>query len=137
MAASRRDLFKRLHGLEVEMDHLFNHLMATRSYLGVLTDYVWYPPTDIFETEEAFVVCMEIPGVEKDDIEIAWDENVLIIRGRRVDRCREPKVAVHQMEISYGHFHRRIELPFRLSDDSVSDARLVSGFLRLRIIKPR
>jgi HSP20 family protein len=137
MAASRQDIVRKLRGLEDEMDRLFDHFLLSRSYLGMLSESVWHPPTDVYETENAVMVVMEIPGVESEEVDITWHDSVLHISGRRADRCKDTKVCVHLMEINYGHFHRTIETGFALEDGSIEDARITSGFLRIRIAKPR
>jgi len=134
--ASRQDIFRKLQGLEEEMDRLFDHFFASKSYLGMVAEHVWHPPTDVYETEQEVIVIMEIPGVSKDDVEISWHDNVLSVRGRRCDKGDHVKTCVHLMEINYGQFHRTIMLPFELRDDSIVDARIASGFMRILIAKP-
>jgi len=135
MAASRQDLFRKLQVVEEEMDRLFSNFLGSRSCLGMVSGHVWHPPTDVYETDDAVLVYMEIPGVRQQDIEVTSLDNVLTIRGQRIDPCTEHKISVHLMEINFGHFHRRIVLPFQLHDPSAIECHLVSGFLHIRIPK--
>ena len=63
---------------------------------------VWSPPTDLFESEEALVVRVEIAGMKEEDFEVALENNVLLIAGTRSDSPE--RRAYHQMEIRFGKF---------------------------------
>ena len=74
----------------------------------------WRPPTDVFECENAIVIKVEVSGLRADEAEVIVQKNLLVIRGVREDCSPHCKRAVHQMEIRYGRFERRvlIEVPF-------------------------
>ena len=99
--------------------------MGTRSH-------VWRPPTDVFETEEAVVVRVEIAGMLENDFSIVIDGRYLSIRGLRSDVME--RRAYHQMEIRFGEFASEVELPYQIS---VSDIEAVysNGFLQIRLPK--
>ncbi|MHC4712631.1 MAG: Hsp20/alpha crystallin family protein [Planctomycetota bacterium] len=98
--------------------------------------YHWRPNTDIYETESAVVVELEIPGVRTEDLEVTQYENRIVVRGlRRVD----PDVRVqrfHQMEIVCGSFEKELALPRALAGAPV-EATLVRGILSLKIHKTK
>ena len=71
---------------------------------------VWSPPTDQYETEEAYVVRIEIAGMREDDFEVSLENNTLLISGSRSDDLRERR-AYQQMEIRFGKFAAAISLP--------------------------
>ncbi len=71
---------------------------------------VWSPPTDEYETEEAYVVRMEIAGMHEDDFEVSLENNILFISGSRPDDLPERR-AYQQMEIRFGKFTSAISLP--------------------------
>jgi len=121
--------------MESEVDRLFKNLFISKNPLGLLSESVWQPPTDVFETVDEIVVCMEIPNVSKEDISIFLVEDVLTIRGRRGDTCREQKVRYHQMEIHYGHFERSFVLPDCIDSENIPPATYNDGFLRVVIPK--
>ena len=50
---------------------------------------VWSPPTDEYETEEAYVVRMEIAGMHEDDFEVSLENDTLLISGSRLDDLQE------------------------------------------------
>jgi HSP20 family protein len=93
---------------------------------------VWNPPTDVYETEENVVVKMEIAGMRDEDLEVALQENVLMISGSRSDASE--RRAYHQMEIPYGKFAIAIDLPALVKMEGAS-AEYRDGFLTIHLPK--
>jgi HSP20 family protein len=92
----------------------------------------WRPPTDVFETDEAFVVRVEIAGMKEDDFLIELDQNTLSIHGMRSDWPE--RRAYHQMEIYFGEFGIGMELP-RPVIANQAQADYQDGFLRVTLPK--
>ena len=130
-----RSIAGKLKGIEDELNGLFN-AFPLRGHMLRGRERVWHPPTDVSETATHFLICVEIPGVPDPDklIDVSITENLLTVRGRRPDRCREQKVRVHQMEIHYGSFERSILLP-RLIDGAGATADYTDGFVVIRVPK--
>ncbi|MBI4758940.1 MAG: Hsp20/alpha crystallin family protein [Chloroflexi bacterium] len=80
---------------------------------------VWHPPTDVYETDEELVVMLDLAAVSQDDLEIAIEDNVLHVRGRRQEPFPSNKISVYRMEIPYGDFEAHIHLPVRIVRDEV------------------
>lgn len=95
---------------------------------------VWSPPTDVYETEEAFVVRVEIAGVKEDDFEIAVESNYVSIRGSRPDIPE--RRAYQQMEIRFGKFETVVGLPEAIDLDG-AEAQYELGFLTVHLPKTR
>ncbi len=70
---------------------------------------VWSPPTDMYETEDEYIVRMEIAGMREADFTVSIEGNFLVISGSRPDV--EERCAYHQMEIRCGRFSSAISLP--------------------------
>ena len=70
---------------------------------------LWRPPTDVYETQDAIVVRVEIAGMREDDFTIELDGRYLLIRGVRADVTE--RRSFYQMEIRYGEFSTEVELP--------------------------
>ncbi|MBC7878686.1 MAG: Hsp20/alpha crystallin family protein [Anaerolineales bacterium] len=87
----------------------------------------WSPPTDEYETEESYVVRMEIAGMREDDFEVSLEKNTLLISGSRTDTAHERR-AYQQMEIQYGKFETAISLPGPVNID-LTRAEYKDGFL--------
>lgn len=96
---------------------------------------VWSPPTDVYETENDFVVRVEIAGMREEDFEIAVENNFLMISGSRSDIPE--RRAYQQMEIRFGKFETVVGIPASV-DLEASRAEYTEGFLTISLpkIKP-
>ena len=86
----------------------------------------WNPPTDLYETEQNCVIKVEVAGMRDEDFEVAFENNILMIRGQRHDR--NEKRAYHQMEIRFGRFEIAVEVPV-VVDIEKAIAEYKDGFL--------
>ncbi|HMB52868.1 MAG TPA: Hsp20/alpha crystallin family protein [Thermoanaerobaculia bacterium] len=94
----------------------------------------WSPAVDIRETEEAFLVHAELPGLSKDDVEITLENNILKLTGeRRFEKDVEEK-EYHRIERAYGAFTRAFSLPSRVDSNGVS-ASFADGVLTITVPK--
>jgi HSP20 family protein len=93
---------------------------------------VWSPPTDVYETEEAYVACVEIAGMREDDFEVMVENNTLLISGSRPDYTE--RRAYQQMEIRFGKFSTAVNLPGPV-DIEQARAEYKDGFLTVIIPK--
>ena len=97
-------------------------------------DLGWRPQTDMFETEDEVVVVAEVAGIEKKDISVILEKDILIIQGiRREDRGYK-KRQYHEMEIEFGPFERILKLPSYVDQEEVY-ANYTNGFLEIRMKK--
>jgi HSP20 family protein len=94
--------------------------------------YTWQPPTDVFETDEAIVVRVEIAGMREGDFAVELNGRYLTIHGVRQDIPE--RRAYHQMEIRFGEFSIDLELPVSIAAELV-EAVYSNGFLRLILPK--
>ena len=109
-----------------------------RGLLGELADGLqgdrWQPPLDVFETESAIVVRVELAGVRREDLQVAVDRDVLRIRGVRRAPPEGEVERLHGIEISFGPFERSVAIPVPFEADRVA-AHLADGFLRVTLPK--
>ncbi len=108
-----------------------NSLESLRMRIA-MRPHSWRPPTDVFETEEAVVVRVEIAGMREADFAISLDERTLQIRGVRPDNPE--RRAYYQMEILFGDFSTEVDLPFPVKAEQV-EAVYRDGFLRIMLPK--
>lgn len=94
----------------------------------------WNPPTDIFETEDALHIKIEVAGLRESDIDVKLNRDYLVIRGHRTDADQVNNARFHLMEIHYGHFERIVRLPHPVEMKKIT-AVLQNGFLKVRIPK--
>jgi len=92
----------------------------------------WSPPTDMYETEDNCVVRVEVAGMRDDDFEVAVENNILMIRGKRPDL--NERRAYHQMEIRFGKFEIAVEIPIPVEIEK-SVAEYKDGFLVVHLPK--
>ena len=95
---------------------------------------VWNPPTDVYETENNYVVRVEIAGMREEDFEITVEDNFLMISGSRPDIPE--RRAYQQMEIRFGKFETIVGLPGPL-DLETSGAEYKEGFLTVTLPKAK
>jgi HSP20 family molecular chaperone IbpA len=96
----------------------------------------YYVPTaDIFETDEALTVIMEMPGVEKKDISVALEEDTLRVEGK-VDFSKYQGLDPVYTEYMIGHYARAFALSGKINRDGIS-AQLDDGVLTLTLPKAK
>lgn len=97
----------------------------------------WAPPIDIYETAEMYVITAEVPGLKREEIELALEDARLTIRGRRPDRVAASAgetLRYHQVERGRGPFSRTFEFAERIDRDRVN-AELNQGVLTITLPK--
>ena len=94
----------------------------------------WQPLLDVYETEKAVVVRVELAGVRREDLRVSVEGDVLHLRGVRRPPEDAEALRLHQMEIAFGPFERsvRIAIPFERGEVS---AHLEDGYLSVRLPK--
>lgn len=115
-----------------ELEVYFNEYVRG-SPVGFVSTFKWRPPTDIYETEDAFVVVMDIAGVEPDGFTVTFDAGVLVIAGERVEQASGRR-EYHAMEVKVGPFERRFRFTKRVEPASLK-ATYELGFLEIRLAK--
>lgn len=93
----------------------------------------YVPYTDIYETEEALTVVVEMPGVEKDAIDINIEDGVLTIEGR-IDLTNYAEMQPVYTEYNVGHYSRRFSLSSKIDQGRIS-AEMTDGVLTLTLPK--
>ena len=95
----------------------------------------WSPAIDVYETDTSFVVTAELPGLTREQVDLAFEDRRLTIRGSRSDRGAQGDVVrFHQVERGYGSFSRTFEFADRIDVDRVV-ADLADGVLTITLPK--
>jgi HSP20 family molecular chaperone IbpA len=94
--------------------------------------HAWRPPTDLYETEGALVVRVEVGGMQPQEFSISLEERLLTIQGVRTDVAE--RRAFHQMEVNFGEFSSQVRLPCAV-DASLVEAQYRQGFLLIVLPK--
>ena len=95
-----------------------------------------YPPVNVFDQGEAYVVKAEVPGVTPDKIEIQVEEDTLTLRGERALTEPSKNAAYHRHERGQGEFRRVIRIPGRMAADEAK-AEYRNGVLTITIPKAK
>ena len=94
----------------------------------------WQPATNLYETEDRYVVCVDLAGVNREEIDVEVQQNVLVIQGQRESPRPQSKSKVHLMEIDHGNFRRTITIPSSVEMENIK-ARYVDGYLWVELPK--
>ncbi len=92
------------------------------------------PATDIEETDKEFRIVFELPGMEKKDIKVSVEDNVLTVSGERKERTENKDKNYVRSEIRCGSFSRSFSLPRTVDVDNVS-ADYIDGLLTVTLQK--
>ncbi len=98
------------------------------------TGQTWRPPTDVFETDDAVIVRVEIAGMRDADLTVTLQDQLLIISGHRDDPS--VKVAYHQLEVRYGEFRTEVYLHWAVEQVDITAA-YQDGFLIVNLPKAK
>jgi HSP20 family protein len=95
----------------------------------------WAPPLDVYETEDRYVITAEVPGVSRDQIEIAVQDNRLRLRGARpAEPMDHGTPHFHQVERGHGSFERSFQFAEAVLTDQIN-ADLRDGVLTISLPK--
>jgi len=78
------------------------------------------PRVDVTETDEAYTVRADLPGLEEKDIQVSLEEGVLTIQGQHETQNEQDEKGVRWVERAKGSFHRAIQLPAEVDADKVA-----------------
>jgi HSP20 family protein len=94
----------------------------------------WAPALDISERKDAYLVTVELPGVEADDLEITMEDGLLTIQGERHFAHDSSEQQFHRVERRYGAFRRSITLPAQVQTEQI-EASFENGVLQVVVPK--
>jgi HSP20 family protein len=114
-----------------------------KGYYGFFPNENWTPSVNLYETDAAYLVCVDLSGVDKEKIEIDVIEGRVRLRGNRAvpmwsgSGSTEPsgsRLRIHVMEIDHGPFARDVELPRDVYREKIS-AKYLDGMLWIELPK--
>ena len=94
------------------------------------------PAIDQSEDEAAYHVAVELPGIEKKDVEISLADNVLTIRGERELDKEEKEQSYYLRERAHGTFRRSLSFPVQIDENKVK-ASFADGVLSITLLKTK
>ena len=114
------------HGWTYPVADLERRLKATKLELT--------PRVDVTETNEAYDIAMELPGMTEEQIEVSMSDDSLSVKGEKKSEHEEKKKNYHISERSYGSFQRTFRIPSGVDRDSV-EASYTKGILNISLPK--
>jgi HSP20 family protein len=119
--------FGEIENLYAELDHLAQ--WAFGSHIG---ERAWLPAADIVETDSAYVIEIELPGVRREDVDVNLNGNELVVTGEVKERKREGLFRRRTRRV--GEFEFRVTLPGSLREADIQ-ASLAYGVLNVYVPK--
>jgi HSP20 family protein len=125
-----------LSPMEEELDFFFSSFFGSAYPSLYRKELTWKPSTDFYETENDFVLIMEVAQIRPEEVSIQFHDGMLTVRGIRktsppAERRRYPK-----REINYGPFEQRVPISSEIDIKRLS-AGYQDGFLEIRIPKKK
>ena len=113
---------------------VFDDFFAPVARLNGGKDRSFAPALEVTESEDAYSVRAELPGISKEDVKVSIEDGVLTISGEKREEERKETDAFHIAEHRYGSFKRSIRLPETV-DFEKADAEHKDGILRIALPK--
>ena len=118
------DPWRQINDIQREMNHLFDGSSRTFRYE--------YPAINIWTDKDKALVTAELPGYDKNDVDISLIGDMLRIHGsRKAPECKEDE-CFHRQERNYGVFDREVKLPYAINAKNV-EANFQNGVLRISL----
>jgi HSP20 family protein len=117
-----------------EVDRLFDELIHRPWGFTRPSVELWSPEVDLYETETAFILEVDLPGIREEDFEVTVDKGELVLRGTRTVVRTATQGNFHYQERRSGGFSRRVRLPASV-DQAHIRAEVKQGVLRVTLPK--
>jgi HSP20 family protein len=133
--------FRPFEDLRREIDRLFDDFGMwrspfPRSFFGMepLKGFQASPAVDVTETDKAYEITAELPGLDEKNIDVKLANGMLTIRGEKQDEREEKKANYYRRERSFGSFERSFQMPDGVDLDKV-DAKFNKGIVTVTLPK--
>ena len=129
------DPFVELEDVSKQLNRIFGRFPARAEPVReLLATADWAPSVDITETDTAYLIKGEIPGVNREDVKVNIENGLLSISGERRQEKEEKGKKFHRIERSYGSFMRSFRLPDNI-DEAAVKAEFRDGMLNVTLPK--
>lgn len=129
-------LIEPLSRLRNEVDRLFDDFPVRWSPMNFsrLAPALPMPAVDVTETDKAYNLSVEVPGMTASDIQVEIEDDMIVISGEKRDEREEQEKDYSYSERSYGAFERRLKLPPGADPQNIK-AKVRNGVLKLTLAK--
>jgi HSP20 family protein len=136
MALVRWDPFRNVATLQDRINRLFEDAFPrSRDIDDDVSMCAWRPAVDIYETENGLVLKAELPGVKKEDVSVEIKDNILTLKGERIEDKRVDEENYYRRERCFGTFQRSFNLEQNIQPDKIK-AKFKNGVLEVEIPRP-
>ncbi len=118
-----------------ELDEQINRIFADMPSLTGSASGAYAPAVDMRETDSEYLLDVDLPGLQNDDIDITVVEDTLTLQGTRKAEQQNNEGGVHRRERSFGSFRRSFRFPGGVDAEKIT-ARFEHGVLHVRVPKP-
>src|SRR5260370_25860565 len=115
---TRWDPFRELGTIHDRINHLFEQSVSSGPEES-LSAGVFIPPADIYEDENYITLKLEVPGIDKKDLDIRIEGNTLVVKGERKMEKEVKEEGVRRTELRYGVFTKAFGLPNYVDTDNI------------------
>jgi HSP20 family protein len=129
---TRNTTLDRMMSLNRALDQAFNAALTTDTR-------VWVPAIDVVEKQDAYLLYVELPGVDASAVDITFEQNVLTLKGTKessIETAKDGEVRVYAAERITGSFERSVRLPEFVDSEKIQ-AEFVNGLLKITVPKAR
>lgn len=123
-----------LWGIADDMNRLVSSIFNDGPSETSLFKGNWNPAVDISEDTDNFYLNIDLPGMDKKDVKVRFEDELLTITGEKKSEKEEKDVNYHRVERSYGKFERSFRVPSRIVSDKI-DAKFDKGVLTVTLPK--
>ena len=128
------DPFKEFRGLQEDMARIFSGVAPLRVDREEMLNGAWAPKVDIYENKDNLVLEAELPGMNRGDFELSFENNMLTLSGERKFEKKTDGDNYHRIERSYGAFTRSFTLPQTVTAEGAR-AEFNNGILHVTLAK--
>jgi HSP20 family protein len=135
---SQMSPFALMRRFSEEMDQYFEQLWSGRSESGTApaSRGLFSPPVEVSERDGQLTVCVDLPGLTKDDVHVELTDDALLITGERRSEHEERQGGMFRSERHYGTFRRQIPLPEGVNAEQAT-ATFKDGVLQVTMPAPQ
>jgi HSP20 family protein len=126
-------LIEPFNQLRTEVDRLFESFPFRLPSLR-FGQFASTPALEMTETDKAYKITVELPGIDPEDVEVTFDDGLLRVTGEKKEEREENERGYRLSERSYGAFERAVALPSAANPEKI-DAKFKNGLLTVTVDK--